>query len=126
MGTALVRPAVGTMVPMSITQPADATPGVLTPDEAERLATVMQGLASPLRLQILSVLRTGPASVSELCTRLGAAQALVSNHLRLMRHLELVTGNRDGRHIYYTLFDEHVSAVYDEAVRHLGHTERAR
>ncbi len=113
------------MIPMSIAEPADVTPGALAPDEAERLATVMHGLASPMRLQILSVLREGPASVGELCARLGVAQALVSNHLRLMRHLQLVTGSRDGRYIYYTLFDEHVSAVYDEAVRHLGHTERA-
>lgn len=111
---------------MSVAEPTDVTPRVLTSDEAERLATVMHGLASPMRLQILSVLREGPASVSELCARLGVAQALVSNHLRLMRHLELVTGNRAGRNIFYTLFDEHVSAVYDEAVRHLGHAERAR
>lgn len=116
--------SVGRMVLMTTTQPGVATPSPLTAVEAERLAAVMQGLASPTRLRILSVLRTGPATVTELCAHLDAGQASVSNHLRLMRHLELVTGSRSGRHIHYSLFDKHVTAVYDEAVRHLGHASR--
>ncbi|MGY4720970.1 ArsR/SmtB family transcription factor [Naumannella cuiyingiana] len=89
--------------------------------EADRLAEVMQGLASPVRLRLLGVLRSGPATVTELCVAIDAGQASVSNHLRLMRHLGLVVGEREGRRVRYRLFDDHVSAVYDEAVRHLGH-----
>lgn len=98
----------------------------LAPEDADRLAAVMQGMASPLRLRILAILRHGPETVTALGERLGASQTSVSNNLRLLRHLELVTGQRDGRNIRYDLFDGHVAALFDEAVRHLGHSERER
>lgn len=93
----------------------------LTEDDAEHLAEVMRALASPLRLRILSVLRDGPTTVTDLSQRLDAAQAAVSNHLRLLRHLSLVSGERRGRHIYYHLFDEHVADLLDQAVDHVTH-----
>ena len=95
--------------------------GVLSVTDAERLAEIMQALASPVRLRILSVLRTRPTTVTELSVELGAGQTTVSNHLRLLRHLSLAEGSRDGRHVYYALFDEHVARLLDEAVGHLSH-----
>lgn len=92
--------------------------------EAERLAEIMQGLASPVRLRILSMLRARPSTVTELSVRLDVGQTTVSNHLRLLRHLDLVTGDRDGRHIHYTLFDDHVTELLDEAIGHLEHLPR--
>lgn len=84
----------------------------------------MQALASPLRLRILSALRGQPRTVTELGELLDAGQTTVSNHLRLLRHLSLVTGRRDGRHVHYALFDDHVSELLDEAIGHLGHLPR--
>lgn len=93
----------------------------LTEDDAAHLAEVMRGLASPVRLRILSVLREGPTTVTELSERLDAGQAAVSNHLRLLRHLSLASGERQGRHIFYSLFDEHVADLMDQAVDHVTH-----
>ncbi|MGX5769798.1 ArsR/SmtB family transcription factor [Microbacterium trichothecenolyticum] len=93
----------------------------LSAAEAERLAEIMQGLASPVRLRILSVLRLRPSTVTELADLLAVGQTTVSNHLRLLRHLDLVSGTRDGRHIHYALFDDHVTELLDEAVGHLDH-----
>lgn len=94
---------------------------MLTDAEAEQLAEIMQALASPVRLRILSALRLRARTVTELGELLDAGQTTVSNHLRLLRHLSLVTGRRDGRHVHYALFDEHVSELLDEAVGHLEH-----
>lgn len=92
--------------------------------DAERLAEIMQALASPVRLRILSVLRSRPSTVTELSEQLHLGQTTVSNHLRLLRHLSLVTGSRDGRHIHYALFDDHVTDLLDEAIGHLEHVPR--
>lgn len=94
---------------------------VLNEEDAEYLAEVMRALASPLRLRILSALREGPLTVTALCEQLDSAQAAVSNHLRLLRHLNLVTGNRQGRNVYYQLFDDHVSDLLDQAIEHASH-----
>jgi DNA-binding transcriptional ArsR family regulator len=99
--------------------------GLLSLGEAERLTGIMQGLASPVRLRILSAVRLEPSTVTELCQELDAGQATVSNHLRLLRHLSLVKGRRRGRHVYYSLFDDHVSDLLEEAIRHLGHVPHA-
>lgn len=96
----------------------------LSATDAERLAKIMQALASPVRLRILSALRSQPSTVTELGEQLEVGQTTVSNHLRLLRHLSLVTGNRDGRHIHYALFDDHVTELLDEAIGHLEHLPR--
>ena len=96
----------------------------LSATDAERLAEIMQALASPVRLRILSVLRSRPSTVTELSEQLEVGQTTVSNHLRLLRHLSLVTGSRDGRHIHYALFDDHVTDLLDEAIGHLEHVPR--
>ncbi|WP_235045248.1 ArsR/SmtB family transcription factor [Microbacterium maritypicum] len=85
----------------------------------------MQALASPLRLRILTSLHARPRTVTELCELLEAGQTTVSNHLRLLRHLSLVSGRRDGRRVQYVLYDDHVSELLDDAIRHLGHLHRA-
>lgn len=92
--------------------------------DAERLAEIMRGLASPVRLRILSALRAGPTTVTELSDRLQVGQTTVSNHLRLLRHLSLVAGSRDGRHVRYSLFDQHVAELLDAAIGHLEHLPR--
>ena len=94
---------------------------ILGERDAERLAELMQALASPVRLRILSALRAGPTPVTELSARLGVGQTTISNHLRLLRHLSLVSGDRRGRHIFYSIFDEHVVELLDEAVGHVVH-----
>lgn len=109
-----------------MTNVQDRARELLAPADADHLAEVMQGMASPIRLRILSALREGPATVTELCTLLGAGQATVSNHLRLLRHLNLVSGNRAGRNVVYSLHDTHVADLLDQAVGHIVHLSQDR
>lgn len=94
----------------------------ISDSEAEDLAQVMGGLASPVRLKILAYLRGGPQTVTSICDSIDENQTTVSNHLRLLRHLNLVMGERSGRNIYYSLYDTHVTDLLDEAIRHSRHT----
>jgi DNA-binding transcriptional ArsR family regulator len=45
----------------------------------------------------------------------------VSHQLRVLRHLGLVTGRRDGRRVVYELHDEHVGQMLEEAISHVEH-----
>ncbi len=85
------------------------------------MADIMQGLSSSARLLILAKLEEGPASVTEIVDATGLAQATISNHLRLLRHLNLVTPSRSGRSVIYSLADDHVRDFLREAVHHVGH-----
>jgi DNA-binding transcriptional ArsR family regulator len=88
---------------------------------ARQVADTMQALAAPSRVRILARLREAPCSVNELAEAVGMEQSAVSHHLRLLRHLGLVVGEREGRRTIYELHDEHVGVLLAEAVYHVEH-----
>jgi DNA-binding transcriptional ArsR family regulator len=94
---------------------------LLSAETARSVAETMQALAAPSRLRILSRLGVGPCSVGELARQLGMAQPAVSQQLRVLRHLGLVVGERDGRQTIYGLHDDHVRSLLAEAVSHTEH-----
>lgn len=96
-------------------------PGPLDAVTAERVATTLQALAAPSRLLILSQLKSRSMPVGELAEAVAMEPSAVSHQLRLLRNLGLVTGTREGRSIVYSLYDEHVAQLLDEAVYHSEH-----
>ncbi|MDH6248022.1 DNA-binding transcriptional ArsR family regulator [Mycobacterium sp. OTB74] len=112
----------GYTVPMGHgVQGRDRPAGRLDAAAAAQVATTLQALATPSRLMILTELRQGPCAVSDLAEAVGLEQSLVSHQLRLLRNLGLVTGTRTGRSIVYSLYDNHVAQLLDEAVYHSEH-----
>jgi DNA-binding transcriptional ArsR family regulator len=93
----------------------------LSSETARSVAETMQALATPSRVRILSRLGAGPCSVGELAREVGMGQPAVSQQLRVLRHLGLVVGEREGRQVIYALHDDHVRALLAEAVSHAEH-----
>jgi ArsR family transcriptional regulator len=75
----------------------------LTPERAQRLAEILGALAHPLRLRIIALLCAAEINVGELAARLGAGQAIVSQHLRILRMNRLVAATRAGGEARYRL-----------------------
>lgn len=98
-----------------------APQAVLDAASAAKVAETLQALATPSRLLILVRLRRGACTVTELAREIGMEQSAVSHQLRLLRHLGLVTGTRQGKNNVYALYDNHVAALLDEAVYHSEH-----
>jgi DNA-binding transcriptional ArsR family regulator len=88
---------------------------------ARSVAQMMQALAAPSRVRILSRLAAEPCSVGELARDVQMEQSAVSQQLRMLRHLGLVVGEREGRQVVYALHDDHVRALLTEAVSHTEH-----
>ncbi len=88
---------------------------------AEQVAQAMQALATASRVRILGRLRESPCSVGALADAVGMEQSAVSHQLRLLRHLGLVSGERQGRQIVYSLHDSHVGVLLEEAIYHVEH-----
>jgi ArsR family transcriptional regulator, nickel/cobalt-responsive transcriptional repressor len=89
--------------------------------DAVKVATTLQALATPSRLLILARLREGPLAATDLAAEVGMEQSACSHQLRLLRHLGLVTGTRQGRSVIYTLYDNHVAELLDQALYHVEH-----
>jgi DNA-binding transcriptional ArsR family regulator len=88
---------------------------------AKTVATTLQALATPSRLMILATLREGPRSVGDLVQAVGMEQSAVSHQLRLLRTMGLVESERHGRSIVYSLFDDHLAELIDQAIYHSEH-----
>jgi DNA-binding transcriptional ArsR family regulator len=88
---------------------------------ARTAAESVQALSAPSRLRILARLHAGPASVTEIAQAVGMEASAVSHQLRLLRHLGLVLGQREGRQVVYELHDDHVAELLEQVVGHVDH-----
>ena len=88
---------------------------------AKSVASTLQALATPSRLLILATLREGPKTVGHLVETVQMEQPAVSHQLRLLRAMGLVESERHGRNVVYSLFDDHVAALIDQAIYHAEH-----
>jgi DNA-binding transcriptional ArsR family regulator len=102
------------------------SPSELDADFARAVAETMQALATPSRLHILGRLHVGPCSVNELAEAAGMEPSAVSHQLRMLRHLGLVVGHRQGRQIIYDLHDDHVGDLLEQAISHVEHLRQGR
>lgn len=65
-------------------------------ERAAQISELLKAVAHPLRLRLVAALAEGDARVGELSERLGAAQAIVSQQLRILRMSGLVRLARHG------------------------------
>jgi DNA-binding transcriptional ArsR family regulator len=95
-------------------------------EQADFAADKLRKFAQPQRLMILSVLREGEKSVTDidLATRIG--QPALSQQLAELRKAELVTTRRQAKQIYYSLAHESVALCVRsiEAVFNAGDPEQ--
>lgn len=78
----------------------------------ERIAFILKTVAHPIRLSIVHLLeQNDQLTVSEICTMLGAEQSLTSHHLQSMRLKGILSAQRDGRRMLYSLKERDVSLI---------------
>lgn len=72
-------------------------------------AALLKALASPVRLEILQLLRSHELTVSQIVTMSGLRQAHVSQHLSVLREAGVVKADKRGKEIYYSV--RHINFV---------------
>ncbi len=87
-------------------------------DACARAAGIFRALGDTSRLELLALLAEGDLCVTEIADRLGDNLSAVSQRLRLLRSERIVKQRREGKHIYYSLADEHVTELIANALAH--------
>uniref|UniRef100_A0A7C4KI66 ArsR family transcriptional regulator n=1 Tax=Anaerolinea thermolimosa TaxID=229919 RepID=A0A7C4KI66_9CHLR len=75
----------------------------LEPVAISTLSAFFDAIGQPTRLKILLAIGEGEACVCHLESRLGMRQAVISQHLMVLRDAHLVEAERSGRNIFYHL-----------------------
>ena len=92
----------------------------LIPDEElTDLAEMFSALADSNRMKILFALATTELCVLDLATVVGVSESAISQHLRILKSLRWVKGQRHGRVVHYSLADEHVRSLLELELEHV-------
>jgi DNA-binding transcriptional ArsR family regulator len=76
-------------------------------------ANICQALADPKRILMLYALHERPMHVHELADALQVPQPTISRHLKVLRERQLVSAEREGPSVRYSLADERVISALD-------------
>lgn len=88
-------------------------------DDILNLADFFKVMGDGTRLRILIALEKNELCVSDLSCLLNMTQSAISHQLKALKNAKLIKSRRDGRVIYYSLDDDHVKAILDQAMIHL-------
>ncbi len=78
------------------------------------LAAAFKAVGHPVRLQILELLalRSDPVCACNIESKFSLSQPAISHHLRVLRKAGLVTGERRGTWIYYSVSEEGIGPLF--------------
>ncbi len=96
----------------------------LDEEPAQAIAMLFWALADPTRVRLISAMVDGEVCVGAMAAALGMSLSAVSHQLRLLRRLRTVVARREGRHVYYSLADEHIARLYAYALEHTLEAQR--
>jgi ArsR family transcriptional regulator, virulence genes transcriptional regulator len=80
---------------------------------ADEAAALLKALAHPARLLVLCQLVEGESSVGELQPITGLSMSALSQHLAVLREMQLVTTRRESQTIHYSLADGPAIGILD-------------
>jgi ArsR family transcriptional regulator len=70
------------------------------------LSAVLKIVSEESRLKILCILRGGEHCVCEIMEHLAYSQSLISHHLKDLKEADIVSDEKRGLYVYYTLTDK--------------------
>jgi len=85
-----------------------------------QLADLFHLLGDPTRLRIVLACVPAPIAVSEIAASLELSPSLVSHHLRLLRAARIVKSERQGKQVFYSAADAHISGVLRDMLEHIA------
>ena len=81
-------------------------------------------LGDQTRLKILYALTISEMCVMDIAAALNMERTAISHQLRTLKSAKLVRARRDGKAIYYSFDDDHVSGIFELSLEHLSHRSR--
>ena len=90
-------------------------------EAAERAAALFRAVGDVHRLRLIEQLGQGERCVSELAETAGTKMSTLSQQLRVLRSERIVKHRREGKHVFYSLADDHIRELIAAALDHASH-----
>ena len=83
-------------------------------EKLEMAASKLRAIAHPMRIAIIDLLTANQKlTVTQIYEHLNLEQASASHHLNILKNKGLLDSKRDGKMIYYSLKQNHLSEVIE-------------
>lgn len=91
------------------------------PEEEDllNLSDLFKVFGDSTRVKILSALIHAELCVCDIAALLGMSKSSISHQLRVLKQSRLVRNRRDGKVVYYSLDDDHIKTIFDQALVHV-------
>lgn len=76
--------------------------------------------ADTTRIKILFALKEVELCVNDICIALSLKQSTVSQQLRFLRQTGIVKSRQEGKNVYYSLDDNHITGVLLMGLEHIN------
>ncbi|MEI4831939.1 metalloregulator ArsR/SmtB family transcription factor [Bacillus sp. FJAT-53711] len=89
-------------------------------DSLSQVAELFKVLGDRTRTRILHALFEAELCVCDLAYLLGMTQSSISHQLRVLKQAKLVKNRKEGKVVYYSLADDHVIRIFEQAFEHVN------
>ena len=89
-------------------------------DDLIDVAELFKAFGDLTRAKIICALAQSEMCVSDLSVLLEMNQSAVSHQLRILKGNKLVKSRREGKNIFYSLADDHVTSILDQGMEHVN------
>ncbi|MBE6022077.1 MAG: helix-turn-helix transcriptional regulator [Cellulosilyticum sp.] len=93
---------------------------MLPQDISSKLAELFKIFGDATRIRILHALKCSEMCVCDLAACLGMTHSAISHQLRVLKAYNLVKARKQGKVVYYTLSDSHITALLDTGLDHVN------
>ena len=83
------------------------------------MAELFKVFGDSTRMKIISALLQDELCVGEIAEITNSTQSAISHQLRVLKQSKLVKFRKEGKIVYYSLADEHVSEIYEKGREHV-------
>ena len=88
-------------------------------EELYDLAELFKVFGDSTRIRILFVLFEAEVCVCDLAEALHMTQSAISHQLRVLKQMALVKNRREGKTVFYSLSDGHISTILSQGMEHI-------
>lgn len=99
----------------------DIKENMLCENDVENLSNLFKILGDSTRARIVLALDKREVCVCDIAVALNMTKSAVSHQLAVLKANNIVKSRRDGKHIFYSFDDEHITTIIEIAQAHIKH-----
>ena len=92
---------------------------LINESDTQKLSKLFKVLSDETRIKILFTISKHEVCVNDIANVLNLSQSAISHQLKTLKDANLIKSRREKQTIYYTLVDDHVHLIYNQALSHI-------